>query len=93
MPLNQILAQTIQLRKQLHHTPELALHETKTKHLLMQFLRAHTHSLEIIDRGAWFYAYKKGTAALPPIAFRADYDAVTGTDGRPHHPVSYTHLV
>ena len=85
MPLNHILAQTIQLRKQLHHTPELSLHETKTKQLLMQFLRAHTHSLEIVDRGAWFYAYKKGTGRLAPIAFRADYDAVTGADGRPHH--------
>ena len=41
----------IQLRKELHENPEPSMHEINTKHILMQFIAKHTHSIEIVDRG------------------------------------------
>ena len=82
MELDKIIA----LRKQLHQIPEASLHETQTKKQLMLFLEENT-DWEIVDQGAWFYAVKRadGEPVKPPIAFRADMDAVCGADGKPGH--------
>lgn len=82
MQLDEIIA----LRKQLHQIPEASLHETQTKKQLMLFLEENT-DWEIVDQGAWFYAVKRadGEPVKPPIAFRADMDAVCGGDGKPGH--------
>jgi amidohydrolase len=64
----------VELRHQLHAHPELSGQERETKRRLMEFLRTHT-GLELVDRGAWFYAvYRAGRGT--PIAFRADFDAL-----------------
>jgi amidohydrolase len=70
----------VALRHELHQHPELACQETWTKGRLIDFLRRHT-SLEIVDRGRWFYAlYRAQNGAdgtdRPNIAFRADFDAL-----------------
>ncbi len=75
----------VQLRRELHNNPEKSNHETKTKQILMRFIKEHTQSIEIEDRGTWFYALKRGTSSLAPLAFRADFDAVTCADGIPRH--------
>ena len=75
----------VQLRRELHNNPEMSMHEVKTKQILMNFIRTHTKSLEIVDKGLWFYAAKKGKSSGTPIAFRADFDAVTCADGCPRH--------
>lgn len=105
----QIIEQIMELRKQLHRIPEHSMQEVKTKQMLMDFLKSHT-ALEVVDRGAWFYAVKRAvnpvttesnkafdvsettmeisdqmTEYKPPIAFRADMDAVCGKDGKPGH--------
>jgi amidohydrolase len=67
------------LRHELHAHPELSGQEIQTKRRLQAFLQTHT-SLEITDCGAWFHARKPGGSALPPIAFRADMDAVAIQD-------------
>ena len=96
------------------------MHEVQTKQTLMDFIGKYTHTLEIVDRGAWFYVAKRrsiktddsiigvtesdaakqgdvdfddadadvlkpGEIDPEPIAFRADYDAVTCADGQPRH--------
>lgn len=63
------------LRHQLHSCPELSNHEINTKRTLMEFLKAHT-SLEIVDRGQWFYALHHGCGKASSIALRADMDAL-----------------
>lgn len=98
----QIIEQIMELRKQLHRIPEHSMQEVKTKQMLMDFLKSHT-ALEIVDRGAWFYAVERAYDRVttendktfhvsevaaeikPPIAFRADMDAVCGKDGKPGH--------
>lgn len=105
----QIIEKIMELRRQLHRIPEHSMQEVKTKQMLMDFLKSHT-ALEIVDRGAWFYAVKRAddrvttendktfhvsevvakipeqmTEYKPPIAFRADMDAVCGKDGKPGH--------
>lgn len=79
------LDKIIQLRHTLHQCAELSMAETETMRTLIDFLREHT-SLQIHDRGSWFYVQKscrKGSpktapsADIPaPIAFRADMDAL-----------------
>lgn len=70
-----ILALATALRHELHAKPELSGNEAHTKQRLQDFLRTHT-ALEITDRGAWFFAFRKGGSARPPIAFRAEMDAI-----------------
>ncbi|MGM9570206.1 MAG: M20 family metallopeptidase [Phascolarctobacterium sp.] len=72
------------LRKQLHANAEPSMQEVKTKALLLEFLRQHT-SLEVVDRGSWFYALRKGDGSQRAIAFRADFDAVVCQDGCARH--------
>ncbi len=73
------------LRHRLHENPERSMQEEKTRGILLEFLRTHTHTLEIADRGEWFYAVKRGRSGEAPIAFRADFDAVTCADGTARH--------
>lgn len=75
----------VRLRKELHNNPEISMKEVKTKRILMDFIETHTKSLEIVDMGLWFYVLKKGKDHSSPMAFRADYDAVTCADGCPRH--------
>ena len=63
------------LRHELHRHPELSNGEVWTKAHLMAFLRAHT-SLELHDRGKWFFAAHREGEGLPNIGFRADFDAL-----------------
>lgn len=71
-----ILDQITTLRHNLHAHPELSLAEHETKRTLMNFLRRHT-SLEVVDRGAWFYAcYHAPQDGCGRVAFRADFDAL-----------------
>lgn len=62
------------LRHELHAHPELSLNENWTRERLKAFLK--NTALEVTDKGAWLYAYIKGTGKKAPIAFRADIDAV-----------------
>lgn len=73
------------LRHQLHRCPEYSGQEYKTKALLKQFLRDHT-SLQIQDCGGGFVAaHYEPNCIASGIALRADFDAVTGSDGQPAH--------
>lgn len=75
----------VELRHELHKHPELSNQEKWTKGYLMDFLNTHT-SLEVVDRGKWFYALYHGQRgetleyAKAPIAFRADFDAIAVTE-------------
>lgn len=64
-----------QLRHDLHQHPELSNQEVWTKQYLISFLKANT-SLEIVDRGSWFYAIYHAGKDKKNIAFRADFDAL-----------------
>lgn len=65
-----------QLRHDLHKHPELSNEEVWTKQYLIDFLKAHTSSIEIFDKDTWFYAMYHAGDDRPNIAFRADYDAL-----------------
>ncbi len=56
----ELLTKIYDLRHRLHNIPEASMHETRTKAVLMSFLKENT-DLEIVDRGAWFYAVLKST--------------------------------
>lgn len=75
--MSDIIKEAIKLRHELHMYPELSGKEQKTKEILIKFLNENT-SLEIVDKGKWFYALHKGTGKCSDgaIAFRADFDAV-----------------
>ncbi len=63
------------LRHELHQNPEPSNFEVWTKNHIIEFLVEHT-SLEIVDRGKWFYAVYHAGKDKPNIAFRADFDAL-----------------
>ncbi|MDR0719884.1 MAG: amidohydrolase [Treponema sp.] len=65
----------VALRHELHQHPELAYQELWTKERLISFLHHHS-SLEVVDRGHWFYAQYRAGKDRPNIAFRADFDAL-----------------
>ena len=71
------------LREALHLIPEPSGQEVKTRTALMEYLKSSS-DLEIHDCGKWFYAAHREGENLPSIAFRADMDAVSGTDGLYH---------
>ncbi len=56
----ELMTKIYDLRHRLHNIPEASMHETQTKAVLMSFLKENT-DLEIVDRGAWFYAVLKST--------------------------------
>ncbi|MDR1637193.1 MAG: M20/M25/M40 family metallo-hydrolase, partial [Treponema sp.] len=70
-----ILEKVVKLRHELHRRPELACRELWTKQRLIGFLRENT-SLEIVEKGRWFYALYRAGADRPNIAFRAEFDAL-----------------
>ena len=75
----------VELRHELHRHPELSMEERWTKQRLMDFLKEHTTQWEIVDRGRWFYAFRRGdapegAAAGKKIALRADFDALPMPD-------------
>ena len=77
------LNKIIELRHLLHSQPNLPLQEAETIRILKDFLQKNT-TLEIIDRDGWFYAVKASFAEAevkPPIAFRADMDALPMQEG------------
>lgn len=80
----QKLKKAIALRHTLHDNPELSGEEVITKKLLMDFIYENT-SLEVFDRGKWFYAVHHEGDDLETIAFRADFDAIMDSDGCPFH--------
>lgn len=90
MGTNSIKAEAIKkatsLRHLLHQNAELSCQESKTKQILIDFLKTET-DLEIVDRGSWFYAYAPAANDASPIAFRADFDAlpIPEDDTLPYH--------
>ena len=69
------LDKIIVLRHFLHQHAELSMQENETSSILRTFLAEHT-GFEVIDRGSWFYAVKRGHPGNRKIAFRADMDAL-----------------
>lgn len=73
----------VALRHDLHCHPELSMQEQETKNRLITFIKENIQ-LEVIDRGNWFYVQytTKRQSEMPeadtkpPIAFRADFDAL-----------------
>ena len=73
----------VALRHDLHCHPELSMQEQETKNRLITCLKENIQ-LEVIDRGNWFYVQytTKRQSEMPeadtkpPIAFRADFDAL-----------------
>ncbi len=80
------LQKITELRHELHRYPELSMQEKETARMIRNFLCDNT-SLEIVDRGAWFYAVRKGRSGEASIAFRADMDALPmeGNRALPYH--------
>ena len=76
------LQKITELRHELHRYPELSMQEKETARMIRNFLCDNT-SLEIVDRGAWFYAVRKGRSGEESIAFRADMDALPIQETRP----------
>lgn len=74
------LQKIIDLRHDLHRHPDLSLREAGTIRILTGFLRSNT-ALDLIERDGWFYAVKHGPDNKPPIAFRADMDALPMEEG------------
>ena len=64
----------VALRHRLHAHPELSGQERWTKAHLMEFLRQNT-PLEVVDRGAWFYAVHRGAPRGKKLAFREGFIA------------------
>ena len=82
------IGRIVALRHTLHQHPELSMQEILTTKILQTFLEKNT-SLEIHKRDGWFFALKRSSAVksaasvrdhcshkVPPIAFRADMDAL-----------------
>ncbi len=73
---DKIYSAAVDLRHTLHQYPELSMSERQTKLRLMVFIRENTN-LEILDQGRWFCVHYPGTGdGRPPVAFRADMDAI-----------------
>ena len=54
------LIRITELRHALHRIAELSMKERETARLLRDFLRRNTR-FQVVDRGGWFYAVRKGT--------------------------------
>ena len=74
-----------ELRHLLHENPEPSNHETKTRRILIDFIRDNT-TMEVFDCGKGFYAaYRGNKDTKNGIALRADYDALVQEDGSCAH--------
>lgn len=78
------LEKVLKLRKELHNNPEISEQEVETRKRLIKFLKENS-SVEIVDKGRWFYAIKREEGATETIAFRADHDAIRSEDGNAFH--------
>ena len=73
------------LRRALHSCPEQSGREKRTRAMLMDFLRGRTE-LELHPCGEGFYAARREPEGTkPPIALRADYDALALPGGGAAH--------
>ncbi len=73
---DQIQKMARELRHTLHQNAELSMEESKTKAILMEFLKNNT-KLKIEDHGSWFLAeYDCQKEEAETIAFRAEMDAL-----------------
>ena len=73
---DRLFQKVIALRHDLHRHPELSMQEQGTMTRIKAFLQENT-TAEIVEREGWVYAVKPGTnPAAPPVAFRADMDAL-----------------
>lgn len=71
------LAKAIELRHEIHKYPDLSNEERPTLERVMKFLKENTKNIEIVDKGHYVYAvYRAKDKKKPPIAFRADCDAI-----------------
>lgn len=76
------------LRHQLHAHPELSTKEVWTKRHLIDFLKANTTHLEIVElpEERWFYAFYHKEGATKTIGIRADFDALPMEERLPDLP-------
>lgn len=74
------LERIIELRHKLHRYPELSGEERETMRILKEFIHKNT-SLEIADKGKYFYAFKYVGDKCKNIAFRCDMDALPIDEG------------
>lgn len=73
------------LRQALHRCPERSGQEDRTRAMLMDFLSGRA-GLELHPCGAGFYAaHREPMGTKPPIALRADYDALALPGGGAAH--------
>ncbi len=79
------LGQLYALRRALHDCPECSGQEERTRAVLMEFLSQRT-TLELRPCGAGFYAaHREAGGGKPPVALRADYDALALPGGGAAH--------
>ena len=72
-----LYAKAVELRHEIHAHPDLSNQERPTFERIIAFLRENAPSIEILDRGHYVLArYKAADSKKPPIAFRADVDAI-----------------
>lgn len=72
------------LRRTLHAQPDRPGAEDRSACLIAGFLGAHT-SLDLENHGNWLLAVHREPSSRPPIAFRAELDAVPTPDGGAAH--------
>ncbi|MBQ9950062.1 MAG: amidohydrolase [Clostridia bacterium] len=73
-----------ELFQKLHESPELSMQETRTRAIIVDFLRSHT-DFSVYDCGNFLYACHLEGESLENIAFRADMDAIRDSHGKPFH--------
>lgn len=67
----------IAFRQELHRHPYLSNEERPTLERIIDFLKANTQNIEVIDKGHYVYAvYRAKEAKMPAMAFRSDNDAI-----------------
>lgn len=74
----------LDLRKLLYNNAEVSNKEFKTRDILKDFLRNNS-SVEIIDKGTYFYARKIVDPSYETIAIRADHDSIVNSKGEVFH--------
>lgn len=71
----------IAFRHELHRHPYLSNEERPTLERIIDFLKANTQNIEVVDKGHYVYAvYRAKEAKMPPMAFRSDNDAIKVND-------------